>query len=71
MRDYLHDPDDYAHLAADYPPCGECRHFMPTGMMGFSSSGRILDRDEGRCTEGGMVVAKGVRLMCEMFERRP
>ena len=71
MRDYLHDPDDYAHLAADYPPCGDCRHFLPTGMRGWAAGGRILRRDEGRCTESGRIVAKGDRLMCEMYERRP
>ena len=71
MRDYLHDPDDYAHLAADYPPCGDCRHFLPTGMMGFVSKGRILKRDEGRCTRYGTVVSSRGPVECDGFERRP
>ena len=42
--------------SADYPPCGECRHFLPTGLMGFAGSGRILARREGRCTLHGWTV---------------
>ena len=71
MKDYLHDPDDYAALAADYPPCGECRHFLPTGMMGFVARGRILKRDEGRCTTCGSIVSSRDVRECELFEGRP
>ena len=48
MRD-TSNPDDRAHLMADCPPCRDCRHFWPTGMMGFARAGRILDRNEGTC----------------------
>ena len=40
----------------DHPPCRDCRHFMPTGLMGFAGSGRILARREGRCTLHGWTV---------------
>ena len=61
-----------AHFgSADYPPCGECRHFLPTGMMGFVARGRILRRDEGRCTTCGSVVSSRDLRECELFEGRP
>lgn len=71
MKDYLHDPDDYAHLAADCPPCRECRHFWPTGMMGWASAGRIHGRREGRCDLLETDVDGDLPWECDRFEGRP
>lgn len=59
MRDYLHDADDYAHLAADLPPrCGGCAYFEPRYKMGWAAHGRIYKpkEREGECTKYRIIV---------------
>lgn len=47
MRDYLADIDDYAHLAADCPLCGDCRRYAEP----------VYGEKTGTCMRWGMKVS--------------
>lgn len=51
MKDYIHDADDRAHLEADYPPCGKCANYVPSGAMGWASGGAIHGKGDGWCLD--------------------
>ena len=73
MRDYIHDPDDRAHLDADVERCGDCCNFVPSGKMGWASGGAIHRRDEGWCPDLELKVKGGIGMDggCPFYQGRP
>jgi hypothetical protein len=73
MKDYLHDPDDRAHLEADVEKCRDCANYVPSGMMGWASSGRIHGKGEGWCLDLEMMVRGDIGMDggCPFYEGRP
>lgn len=63
VKDYLHDPDDFAHLDADVERCGDCAGFVEP-----------RDREDlGWCLELEVRVKprSGIDGGCPFYERRP
>lgn len=72
MRDYLHDPDDYAHLDADTAKCGGCMEFYPSGKTGWASDGSIHKVDEGWCLANRFKVMEDTAIAsCPFHRGRP